>query len=408
MQNHIRKVHAYLAVTCHPRFGQNDRGLLRATAVTRGWNGYRNESQHRKLTWRRKFSRRSCRDSNPRPFDHESGALTTELSPLPMVPWVLCTKAAVAAPVFAAGHLVTWVLCTKAAPQSLLQVIWLHGFCARRLPHSLCCRSFGYMGFVHEGCPTVFAAGRPGCRTPCFLATGVSTGHSWRPRLSCGGHASSTSSLVMPLPVWAFVVFSFFAPAVPVGRGWPRPTWESGLKASADLAVGSAHKARLGVVILRVLPGLFARLSPLCVNSNGGAGPAQGASGGTPPSYCAALRRRPARLWCTPDVKAPPPPLPRPFSLQALLVVHTPLAHCRPPPPPSLPVPLAHRYLFGAVSGDGRGGRVGLQHMERTLVSLSRRSASVSQGLVLCPDPLLPATQPLRPRFELAVYESRP
>ena len=31
--------------------------------------------------WRRKFSRRSCRDSNPRPFNHVSGALTTELSP---------------------------------------------------------------------------------------------------------------------------------------------------------------------------------------------------------------------------------------------------------------------------------------------------------------------------------------
>ena len=33
-----------LAVTCHLHFWQNDRGLLRATAVTRGWNGYRNES----------------------------------------------------------------------------------------------------------------------------------------------------------------------------------------------------------------------------------------------------------------------------------------------------------------------------------------------------------------------------
>ena len=30
--------------------------------------------------WRRKFSRCSCRDSNPQPFNHESGALTTELS----------------------------------------------------------------------------------------------------------------------------------------------------------------------------------------------------------------------------------------------------------------------------------------------------------------------------------------
>ena len=37
-------MYACLAVTCHLHFWQNDRGLLRATAVTRGWNGYRNES----------------------------------------------------------------------------------------------------------------------------------------------------------------------------------------------------------------------------------------------------------------------------------------------------------------------------------------------------------------------------
>ena len=36
MQSHIRKVHAYLAVTYHLHFWQNDRDLLRATAVTRG------------------------------------------------------------------------------------------------------------------------------------------------------------------------------------------------------------------------------------------------------------------------------------------------------------------------------------------------------------------------------------
>ena len=30
-------VHARLSVTCHPRFWPNDRDLLRATAVTRGW-----------------------------------------------------------------------------------------------------------------------------------------------------------------------------------------------------------------------------------------------------------------------------------------------------------------------------------------------------------------------------------
>ena len=84
MQSHIRKVHACLAVTCHLHFWQNDLDILRAPAVTRGWNGYRNKSQHKKGPWRRKFSRRSCKDSNPRPFNHESGALTTELFPLPV------------------------------------------------------------------------------------------------------------------------------------------------------------------------------------------------------------------------------------------------------------------------------------------------------------------------------------
>ena len=44
------KVHACLAVTCHLHFWQNDRDLLRATAVTREWKGYRNKSQHRKHT----------------------------------------------------------------------------------------------------------------------------------------------------------------------------------------------------------------------------------------------------------------------------------------------------------------------------------------------------------------------
>ena len=86
MQSHIRKVYACLAVTCHLHFWQNDQGLLRATAVTQGWNGYRNKSQHRKLTLENKFSRRSSRDSNPQPFDHKSGALTTELSLLLRIP----------------------------------------------------------------------------------------------------------------------------------------------------------------------------------------------------------------------------------------------------------------------------------------------------------------------------------
>ena len=52
MQSHIRKLYACLAVTCHLRFWQNYRDLLRATAVTRGWNGYRNKCQ---LTLRKKW-----------------------------------------------------------------------------------------------------------------------------------------------------------------------------------------------------------------------------------------------------------------------------------------------------------------------------------------------------------------
>ena len=55
MQSHIRQVHACLAVTCHLRFLRNDRDLLRATAVTRGWNRYRNKSQHKKLTPKKKI-----------------------------------------------------------------------------------------------------------------------------------------------------------------------------------------------------------------------------------------------------------------------------------------------------------------------------------------------------------------
>ena len=51
----IRKVYECLAVTCHLHFWQNDRDFLRATVVTRGWNGYRNKSQHRKSTLEKKI-----------------------------------------------------------------------------------------------------------------------------------------------------------------------------------------------------------------------------------------------------------------------------------------------------------------------------------------------------------------
>ena len=55
MQSHIHKVYECLAVTCHLLSWQNDQGLLRATVVTQGWNGYRNKSQHRKLTLEKKI-----------------------------------------------------------------------------------------------------------------------------------------------------------------------------------------------------------------------------------------------------------------------------------------------------------------------------------------------------------------
>ena len=89
MQRHIRKVYACLAVTCHLHFWQNDRDLLRATAVTRGWKGYQNKSTESRPR-RRKFSCCSCRDSNLQPFSHESGTLTTVLTAIPL-PGHVCT-----------------------------------------------------------------------------------------------------------------------------------------------------------------------------------------------------------------------------------------------------------------------------------------------------------------------------
>ena len=49
------KVHVRFAVTCHLYFWQNDQAVLRATTVIWGWNGYRNKSQHRKLTLEKNF-----------------------------------------------------------------------------------------------------------------------------------------------------------------------------------------------------------------------------------------------------------------------------------------------------------------------------------------------------------------
>ena len=74
MQSHICKVYACSAVTCHLHFFQNDRESFTCYC---GNTRVSTESQSR----RRKFSHHSCRGSNPWPFNHDSSALTTELSP---------------------------------------------------------------------------------------------------------------------------------------------------------------------------------------------------------------------------------------------------------------------------------------------------------------------------------------
>ena len=45
VRTNIDRVDVCLGVTCHLHFWQNDQDRLRATAVTRGWNGYRNKPE---------------------------------------------------------------------------------------------------------------------------------------------------------------------------------------------------------------------------------------------------------------------------------------------------------------------------------------------------------------------------
>ena len=55
------KVHVCLAVTCHLHFVD----LLRATAVTLGWNGYRSNSHRREFTQEKKKRGKKKRRKNP-------------------------------------------------------------------------------------------------------------------------------------------------------------------------------------------------------------------------------------------------------------------------------------------------------------------------------------------------------
>ena len=73
-----------LSVTCHPQFWQNDRGFFTCHCGNTGVEWTTNKSQHTKLILeKKKFSRCCCRGSNSQPFDHESGAVTSNLSRLP-------------------------------------------------------------------------------------------------------------------------------------------------------------------------------------------------------------------------------------------------------------------------------------------------------------------------------------
>ena len=84
MQSQICKMHACLAVTCHLHFWQNDQDLLHAGVVTQGWNGFRNKSWHRKLTLEKTILLLLLQGFEPMAYTPESGALTTELTLLPI------------------------------------------------------------------------------------------------------------------------------------------------------------------------------------------------------------------------------------------------------------------------------------------------------------------------------------
>ena len=81
IRSHTGQVHVCLVITCQLHFWQKDRYLLRATAVKRGWNGYRNKRQHPRVVPGEENSPAGPAGTNPGPCDHESGVLTTELCP---------------------------------------------------------------------------------------------------------------------------------------------------------------------------------------------------------------------------------------------------------------------------------------------------------------------------------------
>ena len=72
-----------LTVTCHLHFWQNNQDLLHATAVTQEWSGYRNKSQHRKLTLEKKVLPPVLPGFEPATFRLRVRRSVAELSSLP-------------------------------------------------------------------------------------------------------------------------------------------------------------------------------------------------------------------------------------------------------------------------------------------------------------------------------------
>ena len=81
IESHMFRLHVCLDVSCHLHFWQNDQDLLRAIAVTREWNGYRNKIQHRKMTLEKKILPSHLRGLDPETFRSRVRRSTTELSP---------------------------------------------------------------------------------------------------------------------------------------------------------------------------------------------------------------------------------------------------------------------------------------------------------------------------------------
>ena len=92
IRGEIRRMHVSLAVTGHLHFWLFCPGSSRATAVTRGWNGYRNKSQHRGLTLEKNILPAAPAMARTRDFSIRVWRSTTELFLLPM-----CTSSSASA-----------------------------------------------------------------------------------------------------------------------------------------------------------------------------------------------------------------------------------------------------------------------------------------------------------------------